>query len=130
MVMQYARLYCGTVLLRDCSELTGSFGGVKALEARLQLLHGSGPVAKVYDAAAIRQRQESYGQLRKLVGTIQDVDQDSPRGQTSQRRDHRMELWEELQDVVQTLRHPIQPEPLTLSDLLAEGSLPSPKRGR
>lgn len=128
--MQYARLYCGTVLLRDCSELTGSFGGVKALDARLQLLHGSGPIAKVYDAAAICQRQESFATLRKLVSTLQDVDIDSPRGQRSQRRDHRMELWEELQDVVQTLRHPIQPEPLTLPGLLAEGALPSPKRAR
>jgi hypothetical protein len=36
---QYARLFCGTVLLRDCPKLTRSFNGVQALEARLRSLH-------------------------------------------------------------------------------------------
>ncbi len=127
---QYARLFCGTVLLRDCQKLTRSFDGVQALEARLQLLHGTGPVAKKYDAAAIRERQESYGQLGKLVESIQRIDKDSPRGQASQRLDRRKELWEDLQDVVQTLREPIHPSPLNLPALLAEASFPLPKRTR
>lgn len=127
---QYARLFCGTVLLRDCAKLTRSFGGVKALEARLQLLHGTGPVAQEYDAGAIRQRKESFGQLRELVDRIQKIDKDSPRGQASQRLDQRKELWEDLQDVIQTLRDPIKPVPFTLSALLAEASWLYPTRTR
>lgn len=123
---QYARLFCGTVLLRDCPTLTQSCKEVKQLEARLRSLNRSRSVIVEYDVPAIRQRQASYTTLRKLVSTLQDVDKHSPRGQTSQRLDHRKELWEELQDVVQTLRDPINPAPMDLQALLDEASLLSP----
>lgn len=127
---QYARLFCGTVLLRDCAKLTRSFDGVKALEARLQLLHGTGPVAQEYDASAILQRKESFGQLGELVKSLHHIDKDSPRGQASQRLDRRKKLWEDLQDVVQTIREPVHSAPLNLPALLAEAPLPFPKRTR
>lgn len=122
----YARLFCGTVLLRDCSTLTRSFDGVQAIESRLRSLHKLKPVAAEYDVPAIRRRQGAYATLRELVRTLQIVDKHSPRGQTPQRLDHRMERWEKLRDVVQTLRDPITPAPMDLQALLAEASLPSP----
>lgn len=123
---QYARLFCGTVLLGDCAELTRSFDGVEALEARLRSLHRSKPVVEEYAVTAIRERKESYTQLRKLASVLQYLDKDSPSGQTSQRLEHRMELWGDLRDVVQTIRDPINPAPMDLQALLAEASLPSP----
>lgn len=126
---QYARLFCGTVLLQDCSELTSSFDGVEALEARLRSLHRSGPAPEQYDAAIVRQRQASYAELRRLVNTLQDVDKHSVSGQTEQPHIRRGELWQELQRAVQTLRdpiHPIEPAPIGLQALLAEASLPDP----
>ncbi len=68
---QYARLFCGTVLLRDCRKLTKSFDGVQALEARPRSLHRSQSIAAEYDLPAISQRQASYATLRKLVSALQ-----------------------------------------------------------
>ncbi len=122
---QYARLFCGTVLLRDCRKLTRSFDGVEALEARLRSLHRSQSVAAQYDFAAFRQRQASYATFRKLVSDLQDVDHAPPFNQTPQHLRHRERLWDDLQDAVQRLRDPITPAPMDLPALLAEAPLPS-----
>ncbi len=120
---QYARLFCGTVLLRDCQELTRSFDGVQALEARLRSLHRSLLVAAEYDLPAIRQRQASYATLRKLVSALQNLDKTPPYYQILQRLNDRETRWKGLQDAVQTLRDPITPAPVDLQALLAEASL-------
>lgn len=120
---QYARLFCGTVLLRDCQELTRSFDGVQALEERLRALHRSLSVAAEYDLPAIRQRQASYARLKKLVCALQDLDKDPPDEQALQRLNDRETRWKGLQDAVQTLRAPITPVPVNLQALLAEASL-------
>ncbi len=122
---QYARLFCGTVLLRDCRKLTRSFDGVQALEARLRSLHRSQSVATKYDILAFRQQQMSYASLRKLVRALRDLD-NPPRAQTARCLRHRKRLWEDLQGAVRTLRDPITPAPMDLQALLAEASLPCP----
>lgn len=123
---QYARLFCGTVLLRDCPELTRSFDGVQALEARLRSLHRSQSVAVEYDLPAIRQRQASYATLRKLVSALQNLDMVPPYDQTLQRLNDRETRWKGLQDALQMLRDPIPPASVDLQALLAEASLSSP----
>lgn len=121
---QYARLFCGTVLLRDCPGMTRSFHGVQELEARLQSLHGSWLLAEENDTSVVRQRQASYAQVRKLLRDLQYVDKDSPRGRATQTSAYRRELWQELQRTIQSLGNPIHIVPRDLPALLDESPLP------
>lgn len=119
---QYARLFCGTVLLRDCPNLTRSFNGAQDMEARLRSLHGSGPIAKAYDGPAMRQRLESYVELRRLLADLEESDQRSPRDQTTQFQARREKRWQELHHAMQALCVPIEPRSMDLRALLDEAS--------
>ena len=115
---QYAKLFCGTVLLAHCPTMTRPFDGYNKVNRRLTKELTRPEILAEVHAGFARSAGKKYQQVTAALRRLKALDLSLSRGDQVIRRARRV-LFSEVQKTIGQLTIPQSPPPMTLKEVLA-----------